>query len=478
MILIWFSFFCLFQFDIVAGIPQFDSLKVIEVLRTHNFTFPFWDPIHDSITISRTVDLTGEDLVAVARDICEEYTRGELSAIDDTAMLSCLSPTLMTLRKTKMHGISLLSRMFEPIPFDEEIYGLLVGYEGLYRKDRTVAEPSSSDASEEKRRRPDAREDMIFHVHKNGSLSPFRQFGKDDKEDHSSDGLTACVIGVPTAHTILPALFTKLISQVVVYSSVFDEVVEVEEEHGNGFNFATCPSKVSSYGIQRLRSESHEAIWNYFYANEIATQFNKTLYYHSMDDVLTRIDSSDEYDELSLCNIIQLNPDHEYEPLFANMTLLHRSLQILTGRCDETTAVDGEAISPTVIRLQHIVHTLENGTEVNNFLDMNSVETSSLWATLERDGLVSTALIQARCLTSVVYTADIKNPREELFQTTTDDFRNERFQVRTINFTNSHELEYNYQQQYELSVVSIGNLFPTSVIQTFDERYIMVSILN
>jgi hypothetical protein len=228
----------------------------------------------------------------------------------------------------------------------------LTGYEGL-------------DANSD-----DVREDLIFEVNRNGSLTPFHRRRinnpitnakvKVEVEQEVPDrkGLTACVIGIPTAHTILPALFTQGITQVIVYSSVFDEVKEEEgmdndESSSNTFKQQQqkqqqqqqqqqrCFTSDIRIEIQLLRLESlsHMSLWNYFYAKEVATELDKRIEYRPISDILTAINfndqnnadadadadvdvdrDSDSYDHevLPHCHVIQLNPDHICEPVLTN----------------------------------------------------------------------------------------------------------------------------------------------------------------
>ncbi len=166
---------------------SFDVTTVVNALRYHRFDFPFWDPIHDNITISRIVDLTEnyEDLVSVAREVCKEYTHGELGEIDPTASIRCLTPTLLTLRLTKLHAISLVSRQFDFYPYDEELYGLIVGYEGLGKgTDRQ------------------AQEAMIMKV--DNSYDPIHHGPHFTNHEAIQEPLTVCIIGSPTAQNVLP----------------------------------------------------------------------------------------------------------------------------------------------------------------------------------------------------------------------------------------------------------------------------------
>jgi hypothetical protein len=260
--------------------PVFNLSHVLDTLRQHDIDFHFWDPIHDNITISRTIDLIGQDfdrgnLLSVALSICDEYTKGELGSIDITARLRCVSPTLMTLRMTKVHAMSLVSRQYELYPYDEELYGLMMGYEGL-EYDSVLTE------------------DMIMQFGVGEDASKDKHQTHHGSDVHTS--AKACIIGWPSLHAVLPALFSRRIEEVVVYSSLIDNVC-VPDEH----NDCSGPSSIQKHGTD------YEDMQN------IADALGKVVHYRSfhalLQDANATATSTNEDGMLPHCSVVQVHDD-------------------------------------------------------------------------------------------------------------------------------------------------------------------------
>ena len=409
-----------------------DLKSIVEHLTVHQFDFPFWDPIHDNITISRTVDLTGRDndLVSVALDVCEEYTRGELGEIDEAARLRCLSPTLLTLRLTKVHGMSLLSRQYELYSYDEEIYGLMVGYEGW----NCFA---------------GANHELLWKA--NGK-TPDGCCG--DENLLEDDDLTACIIGVPTVHSILPPLFTKRISNVIVYSSIFD--MEVDDGDSNDTHHCK-PISTSINGLSDKRT-----VWNYFYANEVASMLGKTIEYRSMSELLSVAHDIDSEVERPQCSVIQFNPDHECEPFMMSMTQLEAVMRYLTMTDSDSTVcnmnqdtescvqVDGNSHSTRVIVIQYSLEALP---EVNSTIPYTSVSNQTHIDLLTLPGLERRLTLSASASSLYLRRWD---DMWTSFCSNSDAALNEGFTMNTI-YSDGDRASRQWDPDYGLTTVTVGS---------------------
>ncbi len=390
--------------------PTYYLPSVLQALRSHRFDFPFWDPIHDNITISRTVDLTGQDsdLMSVALDVCEEYTRGELGEIDETARLRCLSPTLLTLRLTKVHGMSLLSRQYELYPYDEELYGLLVGYEGL---------SDSSFAA-----------NLSVKIDGNGRLTDnLKSTTKSNKQLPSN--LTSCIIGYPSIHSILPALFTKHIKHIIVYSSLID----------SQYDFNSDPYNQA----ERLHGEYFTSNYD---MNEIANMLDKTVEYHSLEalvGVSMSMSMSSNGPPLthSQCSIIQIQDDER--------EFRHNLVDYLSSILDYLS--DNRSIP--IIRLQ-ILHPTRAKSLPNPYSPWSKLlESRTLDFKLTISTLSSQILIPGKMYTS----------KESYWLCiTTDDPMTQSFLIKTV-YSDS-EKHYTLFSEFggdRLSVIEIGDYHPT-----------------
>ncbi len=288
--------------------PPFDLVTALQVISAHKFEFSFWDPVQQDIVVQRTVDLTTQNLINVAKDICKEYVKGELHNIDRTARYRCLVPTLLTLRFTKLHAISMIARQYEKLPYDEEIYGLLHGYDGLrsISGDGNVGDTQAAEVEELLLK--DIDRDSKSHKEENAS--------KDEQHETDDNRHTACIIGIPTAHTILPALFTNSINRILVFSSLFDFTED------DGMEQSTNPTDSSSDDII---VRNNQTIWNYYHANEVAQYLGKSIEYFGISELLERSNSatartSDDRDMSILdeevrsqCSVIQFNTGYSIE---------------------------------------------------------------------------------------------------------------------------------------------------------------------
>ena len=277
------------------------GVDLLQPLLEYNFTFSFWDPFHQHVTVNRTVDLVRSSAVDIADEICrraDDDLASSLPSIDPTAIYRCLMPTLMTIRLTKLEQVSRLCRYYEPLPRDEEIFGLLSGYAEINR------------LKNEKERLTLTRS-LLFNEDRDAVPFTFTTTEELDENECEKDQcvelederiVTACIIGMPTAHLVLPALLSEGISRVIVFSSWFDDTHDTHTRYKEG----AMP-------------------WNLQYSNDIAGELDKTVEYIGLTQLMEdlTVNSDGEYNEeyRNQCSVVQLNSDYQQELVILQHTI-------------------------------------------------------------------------------------------------------------------------------------------------------------
>ena len=246
---------------------SFDAIRHLTQSRQQAFSIKYWDPVKGSVDYDFLWNVYEDTIIERSVSFCQSLTTGMEG--DSTAWFRCMQPVVGMLRYAMIHIISNVSVYYESYPFEEEIFALTYAYESpITIKTKTAL--------------------------------------KVLEEPH-----TACILGSPTAHSIITMLMYSHIRSIRVFSTRFDSIGDVEDE-----GFAEFIQKQSDSAI------SDNVYWNYYYAKEIADFFEKDVEYIGYKSLLIEYlrhqDSQDqqpgsvtEAQYFHGCHFIQIQPDFD-----------------------------------------------------------------------------------------------------------------------------------------------------------------------
>ena len=427
----------------ITDIPfrnPFTPEEILTTMSSHKFDFPFWDPIHDNITITRIVNLIRDDLIATAIDICHEYTNGELGTIDNTAYLRCLTPTLLTMRVTKVHAISFLCRQYELYPFDEEIYGILAGLEGIgSSQDHIGLIYNATNMMGEEH--PISHDQPICDDNETPTHNP--------KDPMSFEPVTVCVLGAPMPHVILPPLLSRHVDRIVVYSSLF---------HGDGT--PTIPIDDCDE-ICRIRNNINkdyskpDYIWKQSTIYTITDIIDKTVEYRSMKEEYVHNDSPQ-------CSAIIFTADYEPDIQILETIVKEDRFESMLRYLTDDYNSNLETIR--LIFLQRL-------NPINSYSEYLQSDSNTIWNLLLNKQQIEMYLTMT-CPSSTII---VRQPGLDLcwkeFCSSSDDFPNQHsFVIDTIYSDGERDVAF-FNYDNKISIINIGHysiLITTN--KTFDSN--------
>ena len=234
---------------------NFDLIEALTKSQFQLFNFNYWDPIKFSSNYGLSMNIYQDSILKSTIQLCEAMTQG-LDA-DKSSWLRCIQPAVGTFRWRIVQVVSNISKYYETFPFEEEIFPLTYAYEYPVIAINSVAKTT-------------------LDLQK-ATLNP-----NGDVEERSTSVLpqsigkgTACILGSPTAHSILTMLIYPHITHIRVFSTQFDEeTIEAMEEFDEESMDWLNDFHENSEGIA-----SGNVYWNYYYAKEASDFFQKEVEY-------------------------------------------------------------------------------------------------------------------------------------------------------------------------------------------------------
>ena len=261
----------------LSDYDEFELSKVIEEFRYTNLHLNLWNPLEGLLHTELLLDAYTSDPIDIAEQLCDGIIRG-IVKYDFTALVRCLSSALYTTRWRRTHIISNISMFYELLPYEEEITSLLQAYDKFVYREKH----------------------HVYHI-----TEPKQTETDRNEESHvGKQHTTACILGSPTAHSILPALVTKNIQRILVFSRTFDDDYHSFQE-----------------GRRHLRGLDDVVEWNYFYASEVAVLLEKEVDYVPLAELWSEYAQYTEntnqetpigdysWQYLHLCDVIQFQPE-------------------------------------------------------------------------------------------------------------------------------------------------------------------------
>lgn len=242
----------------LSDYDNFDVNIAIRSFAVSKVEVSMWNPIDGHLQVSSDMDIYRNDPIQVATSICHSMVFN-VAPFDWTAKFRCLYSTLHTIRWRKVQVISNISMFYELIPYEETVMSLVFTYDKLIHRPQQVIFSLLNN-------------DFMATADGNSDLGEQNNQSEDSVHFGTVDA-TACVLGSPTVHSILPALMTPNIQKVFVFSRTFDEGYQSTDD-------TTNDSDSKSGGNVGVTLD-----WNYFYASEVASLLDKQIEYIGLNEV-------------------------------------------------------------------------------------------------------------------------------------------------------------------------------------------------